>query len=277
LGEAPSHPELLDWLASEFMAGDWRLKALHRTVLTSHVYRQSPDNPAAAEADPENKLLARWKLRRLEAEAVRDAILTVSGSLQQRMYGEPVPIAQDNVGRVVAGRQILDGRSDPTIVGAIGEEAWRRSVYVQVRRTLPLTVLEAFDAPMLSPNCELRAAGVAPAQSLMLLNDAFVAEQALIFARRLAAQATQADYGDLVRGAWRVAFGTAPSAEELRRGEEYLAAQTGLFQQRASENGPSGESAAAKVEAAGAASPEELALASLCQALLGSSRFLYIE
>ncbi|HUF63372.1 MAG TPA: DUF1553 domain-containing protein [Verrucomicrobiales bacterium] len=273
LGDAPSHPGLLDWLASEFVEGGWRLKSLQRLILTSQAYRQSADNPASAEADTENRYLARWKPRRLEAESVRDSILAASGSLQRRLYGEPVPVAQDDAGRVVTGNQQRDARGDPTLVGSIGEEAHRRSVYVQVRRTLPLTVLEAFDAPVLAPNCEMRSVSVAPSQALTLLNDSFVAEQSLRFADRLMARTGQAGTSARVREAWMIAFGDEPSPEELRRAEEYLTAQSAQFRQHFAGN----EESPAADRSTNDEKADRLALATLCQALLGSSRFLYIE
>ncbi len=273
LGDAPSHPELLDWLASEFVESGWRLKDLHRLILTSQVYRQSAHNPASAEADLENRHLTRWKPRRLEAEAVRDSILSVSGSLQRRLYGEPVPLAQDDAGRVVTGNQQQDARGDPTLVGSIGEDAHRRSVYLQVRRTLPLTVLEAFDAPVLAPNCEMRPVSVAPSQALALLNDSFVAEQSLRFADRLMAQIGLGGAAAIVCEAWMIAFGEEPSPEELRRAEEYLTEQTAQLRQHfaGSEESVTGGSSIDDAKA------QRLALASFCQALLGSSRFLYID
>lgn len=260
LGETASHPELLDWLASEFMAGDWHLKRFHRLLMTSAVYRQSSSNPEALREDPDNRLYGRWKLKRLEAEAVRDAMLAVSGTLETSFFGEPVPIAQDGAGRVVPGVQQTNERGDPTLVSEIGGLAFRRSVYLQVRRSLPVTLLDAFDAPVMSPNCEARESSVMPTQSLTLLNGASVAELALRFADRLFKEAPE-DTASRVRRAWWLAFGCEPSDMERQRATAYLDKQTSLL--------------AAKV--AQDQDPARLALASLCQALLGSSRFLYIE
>jgi hypothetical protein len=269
LGERPSHPELLDWLASEFMASGWRLKPLHRLILTSRVYRQSAQNPASSRQDPENRLYARWKLKRLEAEAIRDAMLAVSGVLIEEPFGEPVPIAQDGVGRVVAGEQKTDGRGDPTIAVDIGERAFRRSIYVQARRSLPLTVFEAFDSPVMSPNCESRNTSVVPSQPLLMLNDSFVADQARRFAERISAECP-GDVADKITRAWLLAYDGEPTPQELQRAIDYLTNQTAIFEQKLAgkTDDDKGEQ---QVDPAG------MALASFCQALLGSSRFLYVE
>ncbi|MCB1096126.1 MAG: PSD1 domain-containing protein [Verrucomicrobiae bacterium] len=267
LGERPSHPELLDWLAREFMASGWRLKPLHRLILTSRVYRQSAQNPDSSRQDPENRLYARWKLKRLEAEVIRDAMLAVSGVLNEEPFGEPVPIAQDGVGRVVAGEQKTDGRGDPTIAVDIGERAFRRSIYVQARRSLPLTIFEAFDSPVMSPNCESRNVSVVPSQPLLMLNDSFVADQARRFATRISVEC-RGDSSDRIRRAWQLAYQCEPTENELQRASDYLASQIALFEQRAASK--SGEKDAQQ-------DPEALALASFCQALFGSNRFLYVE
>jgi hypothetical protein len=157
LGERPSHPELLDWLGGEFMDHGWRLKRLHRLILTSTVYRQSSRrDPAKDRLDPDNRLLGRMPVRRLEAEAVRDAILAVSGRLNRQPFGPPVPVMVDEVGQVVLGVDTRDAGRPTNKVVPLGGQEFRRSVYVQARRSLPLTMLEAFDAPMPEPNCECR-------------------------------------------------------------------------------------------------------------------------
>jgi hypothetical protein len=160
LGERPTHPELLDWLASEFMAGGWRLKQLHRLIMTSTAYRQSSDRrPELQQVDPDNHLLGRMSLRRLEAEIIRDAMLEVSGKLNRRPFGPPVPVTHDEIGQVVIGKDIRNpGDGTPMgKVASLGGEEFRRSVYVQVRRSLPLAMLETFDAATITPNCESRS------------------------------------------------------------------------------------------------------------------------
>jgi Protein of unknown function (DUF1549)/Protein of unknown function (DUF1553)/Planctomycete cytochrome C len=148
LGERPSHPELLDWLADEFVRTGWRLKGLHRLLVNSTAYRQSSlRSPALQQIDPENRLLARMSIRRLEAEAIRDAIVEISGCRSPKMFGPPVTVVPDDVGQIVLGTGMRDGNG--ILVGgpeALGGDQFRRSLYVQARRSMPLGMLEPFDA-----------------------------------------------------------------------------------------------------------------------------------
>ena len=261
LGERPTHPELLDWLAREFARGGWRLKALHRLLLTSSAYRQSSRrDPKAARIDPDNRLLARMAVRRLEAEAIRDGILAVSGNLHPKMYGPPVPVRENDVGQVVIGKGVKDlARGITTIVPLAEGEVYRRSVYVQVRRSLPLGVLEAFDVAPAEPNCECRNSSTVTPQALLLMNNAFILEQAEAFAARLLREAGADPKAQVVR-AWDLAFAAEPTAEEVAGALSFLARQTERFRGR---------------KAKPAADPRQQALATFCQALLSSNRFLY--
>jgi hypothetical protein len=274
-GERPTHPELLDWLASEFMAGGWKLKPLHKMIMTSRVYRQSSRNDLAAQLDPENRFYARMKLQRFESEMVRDAVLAVSGKLNAEQFGAPIPIASDEAGRVVTGRQKNNGNSDPVLVDPIGNTAFRRSVYVQVRRTLPLTVLEAFDEPIMTPNCELRNVSTVAPQSLTMLNDSFIAEQSKYFAERLLTEYPGDARAQVMRG-WRLAYGVPPKSEELTRSLVYLAEETEAIRaqialQPKKPQKKDDKAAPPELE------PQKLALASFCQALISANRFLYVE
>ncbi len=273
-GERPTHPELLDWLASEFMASGWKLKPFHRMIMTSRVYRQSSRNDVAAKMDPENRLYGRMSLQRLEAEMLRDSVLAVTGKLNAQQFGNPVPIARDEAGRVVTGRQKNNGNNDPVLVDPIGEAAFRRSIYVQVRRSLPLSVLEAFDAPIMTPNCELRNVSTVAPQSLTMLNDSFVAEQSRYFAERLQAE-HPGDARAQVSEGWRLAYGVSPKPDELTRSLVYLAEQTEAIRARL----VSQPKKPAKKDDKPAAEPEpqKLALASFCQALISANRFLYVD
>jgi cytochrome c553 len=274
-GELPTHPELLDWLASEFMQSGWKLKPLHKMIMTSRVYRQSSRNDLATQLDPENRFYARMKLQRFESEMVRDAVLAVSGKLNAEPFGAPVPIATDEAGRVVTGRQKNNGNGDPVLVDPVGDAAFRRSVYVQVRRTLPLTVLEAFDAPIMTPNCEARNVSTVAPQSLTMLNDSFIAEQSKYFADRLFAEFPGDARAQVARG-WRLAYGIPPRPEELTRSLVYLAEETEairaqLASQPKKPQKKDDKSAPLEPE------PQKLALASFCQALISANRFLYVE
>lgn len=278
LGERPSHPELLDWLADEFMASGWKLKSLHRLLMTSTVYRQSGDNEAAQKADPDNRWYGRMKPRRLDAETLRDSILSVSGSLNPEAFGPAVPVARDGSGRVVTGQQKVDGRGDPTVVDPIGERANRRSIYVESRRSIPLTVLDVFDAPVMSPNCESRGSSTVAPQALMMLNDTFVLTQAQRFAERLFRE-YPGDVRTQLTRAWKLAYGIPPTERELTEGLIYLAEETESIRAHLASIAPAGAPAAKPTDKAAAAMVDipTRAMASLCQALLGANRFLYVD
>ena len=271
LGERPTHPELLDWLAAEFMANGWRLKPLHRLLMTSTVYRQSARNDASLKADPDNRYYARWKLRRLEAEEVRDSLLTLSGKLNPAPFGAPVAIARDDAGRVVAGAQKLDGNGDPVGVDPLGAAEYRRSVYLQVRRSLPVTALDVFYFPAAAPNCDARAVTTVAPQALMLLNDSFVVTASQQLAERLR-QERPGDLRGQISRLWTLLYGAAPSDRETRDALIYLAEQSESIRARQPATPP-----AAKDKPVAAPDLQLDTLASLCQVLYSANRFLYIE
>jgi hypothetical protein len=271
-GERPTHPELLDWLASELVDGGWRLKQLHKLIMTSAAYRQSARRwPAHDAVDPENRLLARQNLRRLEAEAIRDAMLAVSGRLNPKMFGPSVPVGEDADGRVVIGREKRDANDQAVGVEDAGDERFRRSLYIQVRRKRPLAMLETFDMPQMAPNCEARRASTVAPQSLMFMNDAAVLEEAAALAGRLAREAP-GDEAAQVRRAWALLYAGEPTEAELASAAQFLAEQRQAFEARR----PTDPAAAAAGTASGE-QPQSQALASLCQALLSSNRFLYVD
>ena len=179
-GDRPTHPELLDWLALELVRHDGRLKPVHRLLVTSAVYRQA--SQASAEliaADPTNLLLGRMSKRRLEAEAIRDTILAVSGSLNPQAGGPGIKP------RIPAGLLDASQRNKWPRVERESAPHWRRSVYVYVKRQLRLPLLEAFDAPTASNSCERRPESTVPTQALVLMNDEFTQDQAARFAQRV--------------------------------------------------------------------------------------------
>jgi hypothetical protein len=200
-------------------------------------------------------------VRRLEAEVVRDAVLAVSGKLNDKPFGPPVPIMVDEVGQFVLGVDTRDGAGRPTgkVVALNGDE-FRRSVYVQVRRSRPLSVMEAFDLPILEPNCEARNVSTVTPQSLLLMNSGFIVTHAADFAQRVRREAGD-DPAAQVRRAWRLAFAAEPSDDDLKEARAFLAEQRQRF--------------AAKADLKG--DPQTLALASFCQALLSANQFLYVD
>ncbi len=265
-GERPTHPELLDWLADEFVKEGWKLKPLQRQIVLSTAYRQSSVNDASLRSDPENKLYARFKVRRLDAETLRDSILEATGSLVQASFGPPSGIGRDPSGRVVVG--IDKGTITVNKVESGGQDDFRRSIYVQVRRSRPVTVLDTFDAPNMSPNCEMRAQTTVAPQSLLLMNDTFILENARRLADRLQAEAPD-DRAAQVQRAWRLLFGRAATESDVSRSLAYLEEQTKALTQYHHDTPPA--------KGAPAPNPPQEAMASLCQVLCSSNRFLYIE
>ncbi len=171
-GSPPSHPALLEYLAAELVRSGWSARALHRLILNSAVWRQSSEPRLQAQAiDPDNRLLARFPLRRLDAEAVRDAMLMASGELDELEGGPSVPTQRTAAGEVVP-------------VEAAGS-GLRRSVYLEQRRTQVTSLLEVFDAPSIVTTCTRRLQATIPLQSLSLLNSEFVVARAAALAVRL--------------------------------------------------------------------------------------------
>jgi cytochrome c553 len=274
-GERPTHPELLDWLADEFVRGGWRLKPLHRLLVTSRAYRQSSAHPASLEADPENRLLSRYPLRRLEAEPLRDAVLAAAGVLVDKPFGPPSTIARDPAGRIVVG--VDKGTITKAEVAPGGEQDFRRSVYVEVRRSKPVTVLDTFDAPTMTPHCEQRPQTTVAPQSLLLMNDTFVLENARRLAERLFSEVPEDEEARLQR-AWRMLYGTGPSESDLARARAFLRLQTATLTVHHANHPPAAPPKDAKPEDLPAPpDPAREALASLCQVLISSNRFLYVE
>ena len=246
----PSHPELLDWLAADFQENGWKLKRLHKLIMTSRTYQQSSlRNQKSQAIDSDNRLLWRMPVRRLEAELIRDAILAVSGTLNDQPFGPAVPVGVNPGGIItVGGGTISEDRKE-----------LKRSVYIQVRRTQPVAMLEAFDAPQMEPNCERRVSSTVATQSLTMLNSQFIIKQSQAFAERVLEIAGENVDGEhLVQTAWKLALADEPTPNELAAMKSFLSEQ---------------------LPTADAAKPEErvAALAALCQVLLNSNRFLYID
>lgn len=269
LGERPTHPELLDWLAADFMTGGWQLKRLHKLIMMSAAYRQSTvRSPAGDAADPDNRLYGRQAVRRLDAEALRDAILSQSGALNDKMFGPPVPVMADEVGQFIVGIENLDAGRPKGRIPLHGEEN-RRSVYVQVRRSRPLSMLSTFDAPLMEPNCAVRNVSTVAPQSLLMMNNDFIVGQAEQFAGRVRREAGDEPAAQASL-AWRLALGTEPAPDDLQQLVAFLAEQAGHYRTVAAAATPS-----AKVTAA--TDPQIQALATLCQALWSTNGFLYID
>jgi hypothetical protein len=241
-GARPSHPELLDWLAAEFIDKGHSIKHLHRLILNSATYRQSSAPPPRADlvrrVDPDNRLLSHFPLRRLDAETLRDAMLAVSGELDRRVGGPYVPTRRTPEGTVEVDE---------------GPAACRRSVYLQQRRTQLATFLELFDAPVITSNCTARTSSTVPVQALALLNSDFARRRASAFAARVRQEAgTEAR----LKLAFLLTMARPASDEERASAMRFLAKQEKLYQ---------GKDAETKV------------WTDLCQMLLASNAFLYVE
>lgn len=262
LGSKPTHPELLDWLASDLMAGGWNLKRMHRMIMLSQTYQQASERSEDLDRiDPDNRLYARMSVRRLESEAIRDAMLVANGSIVNRLHGPPVPVKEDAVGQIVLGKEMLDGERKPTGKDQLGDDASRRSVYVQVRRSRPLGVLETFDLATVAPNCTSRSYSNVATQALLLMNSTFVIDQADQLAETVIRAETEV--AQQISNAWERCFNTTIEYEVLNELTNFVTRQTAAFQSRDTSLTP---------EAA-----HRLAMASACQAMFSSNEFLYVD
>jgi hypothetical protein len=221
-GDRPSHPELLDWLASTLVEGGWRLKPVHRLLVLSNTYQQSGKSPLAAEAmkaDPENRLLWHAARRRLTAEEIRDAMLATSGRLNLKAGGSSVMLPVD------PGLLKLMYKPSQWQASLSREEQDRRSIYLFAKRNLRLPFFETFDAPTSLASCARRESSTHAPQALELLNGRLSTDLAATFAERLTRESA-GDPGRLVDRAFRLALGRSPSPEERSISLEYLRDQT---------------------------------------------------
>jgi hypothetical protein len=216
MGEAPTHPELLDWLALEFVQRGWSIKQMHRLLMTSEAYRMSSQwtDEGNMGRDPQNRYLWRFQSRRLDAEVVRDSILATSGALRRDIGGPPVfpALPADVLTQMSHG--IWRKEKD-------GPDVWRRSVYIYRKRGLPFPFLETFDLPDQNISCAGRAVSTVPTQALTLLNDEFVIRQATLFAQRV----EEAEPKDITRQidlAYRLAVGRSPDQKEQALAKEFV-------------------------------------------------------
>jgi len=244
-GEPPSHPELLDWLAVEFVERGYRLKEVHRLIMNSRTYRQSSRiTEDRLNHDPSNRLISRMPLRRMNAEALRDSLLFVSGELDDSPGGPPDRVSVDHDG-LVSVDSTADGR-------------WRRSIYLQYRRTEIPTMMDTFDYPEMGPNCVSRSVSTVTPQSLMLMNNEHIHELAGAFAARveevLGEQAIERNRGAQVETVYQLALSRFPSDAERAIGVETLK----------------------ELESAWQGAPHA-PLESYCHAILNSAAFLYVD
>jgi hypothetical protein len=258
--EPPSHPELLEWLANDFVANGWKLKRLHKMILMSAVYQQSDRGQKTEDRgqviDPDNRLLWHKPPLRLEAEILRDSMLVAAGTLNLEPYGPafkpPIP-ADAMVARNTKSPYPADAKDDAT--------TRRRSVYMFHKRVVPYPLLQAFDRPDAQQACGRRDQTTVAPQALSLLNDAFVRARAVEMANKLIGEG--AEETSLVNHAFDLALSRPPTDSERQAAIEFVKSQVERRQAR------DAKKPAAEVRAA--------AVADFCQALFSTNEFLYID
>ncbi len=243
LSGGASHPELLDWLARQFTGNKWSTKSLHRLILNSATYRQASNHtdPKAAEADPENLLHWRFRARRLEAEAVRDAVLAVSGRLNPEQFGLPIfPPLPDGVADAVKYDNSKWATQD-------GPEGRKRSIYIYQQRSLTMPLMQTFDSVVCDGTRDRRQSSTTPLQALTMYNGRFANEEASHFAARIRKEAGAALAAQIPL-AFKTALGREPVAEET-----------------------------ARMQALAASSTADDGLVAICRVLLNTNEFVYVE
>ena len=265
-GDRPVHEELIDWLAGELIRQGWRLKPMHRLIMLSAVYQQSVDyDDARAAVDPQNRLWWRRRPMRVESEILRDTMLAVSGKLNREMGGpgvkpriHPDAVATGSTKKWPAN--VIDGPA-----------TWRRSVYILVKRSVLIPLLDVFDGPNATASCAQRATTTVAPQALQLMNDVFSREQAGHFASRVLRESGP-EIDRIIGRAYELALSRAPTAEELNASTVFMREQAGRYRRTR-------ESIGAKVVADVPTLDEhdKQALVDLCQVLFNLNEFVYID
>ena len=270
MGGPPSHPELLDWLATEFIRQGWSLKAMHRLMLTSSTYQQASNSadPQNAKKDPQNRLLWKMPIRRLEGEIIRDSILAVSGALRLKPGG-PGIFPEVDPG-LIEGSPKESVQYQRWPVTKDGPELWRRSIYVTQMRTVTAPIMDLFDPPDIVSSCPKRNSTTVAPQALQLLNNKFVAGQSMLFAERLRNEVGKDTIRQIQR-AFLLAFGRPPEPQELDASKSFLKKQE-LYHQgliaKLYERG---------VDPAEVLAPDRSALVDFCHSLFNTNEYVYIN
>jgi hypothetical protein len=262
MGDAPTHPELLDWLAVELVESGWSLKHLHRLMVLSAAYCQDsrvhPDNPQqrlALAVDRDNHLLWHARRRRLEGEALRDAMLALSGELNLRMFGRSArPKLPPNISKYA-------WKPDPR-----PQDQLRRSIYVLAQRNMRYPLFDAFDFPDMHNSCARRLTTTTAPQALLLLNGDFTLERGQALASLLHERFGREETRMIAQG-YRLAWGRQPNTEEIQLGLRFLNTQTELLQSRQHADGAAQDAGAVR----------RAALADFCHALLNTNEFLFVD
>ncbi|MEK6249893.1 MAG: DUF1553 domain-containing protein, partial [Planctomycetales bacterium] len=247
-GSPPSHPELLDWLAADFMKGEWRVKRMLRQIMMSNTYRMSSHTrQAGVEADSANRLLWRQNMRRLSAEEIRDSILAVGGTLNRQMHGPSI--------YSMIEPEVLHSQSKPG--GGWGksspEQQARRSIYIHVKRTLITPILQVFDFAETDLSCPVRFETTQPTQALPMLNGSFTNAQAQFLAERARREHAD-DPPDQVRRILELVWQRPVTDKEVKKGLQLI----GQFEEK------------------DGASPEQ-ALTNFALLAINSNEFIYLD
>jgi len=224
MGDPPTHPELLDWLAVELMDRGWSIKQMHRLMMASEAYQMASrhTDAAAASADPNDDYLWRARIQRLDAEVIRDSIMSVAGTIDLTVGGPPIfPYIQEELLKAVSFGAVHGiYRNHPD-----GPAVWRRSIYAYAKRNLPFPMMQAFDLPDLNVSYGARNVSTVPTQALTLMNNAFVTRQAALFADRVKKMAGD-NPARQVDAAYRLALTRPASEQELVAGRDFIRRQS---------------------------------------------------
>ncbi len=252
-GEPPLYPELLDWLATEFVRRGWSIKSMHRLLMTSEAYQMASvfDHPGNREKDPSGRHLWRFPERRVEAEVIRDIVLDASGKLNREVGGKPFfpPIPEAVRLSFPKGKWEMNEQ---------GPAVWRRSIYSYWKRGLRYPMFEVFDQPDPNVTCERRNSTTVPTQALTLLNNEFVLQQAKYFAERVVSEAGGGGEAR-IRRAYQIALSRGPDGDELNRNLGFLAKQAQYHRAQGDDD------------------PDGTALVDLCDVILNLSEFVYVN
>ena len=257
-GQPPTHVELLDWLACRFVEDGWSLKRMHRLMMTSEAYQRADTfDPAAAAVDPQNKLLWRMNRRRLEAEAIRDSMLTVSGQISPVCGG---PGVYPRISKEI-NVELPNNDKELSWGTCSDEEDRRASIYIFQRRSLTFPLVEVFDGAPMSQSCPVRPMTTVAPQALALFNGQFAREQAAHLADRVRREAGD-DLDQQIRRVFLLALTRQPTEDELASAKEYLVKQAAVRRQSASP---------------AAIDPASAAMTDFCHVILNTNEFIFID
>ena len=225
-GARPSHPELLDWLAVEFVEHGWSIKALHRLIVSSNTYCQSSEPTNIPHSiDPENKLLWRFPRRRLDAEVIRDSLLAVSGRLSLLRYGPSVfPSLPEGFDDLSKPKRRYSGAWD---VNETLEDGCRRSIYTFQKRSLPPPMMASFDAQVVNKSCPRRSVTTTPLQALSMMNGRLVNEEAEGIAQRVQYE-VGSENRDQISRLFEIILSRPPAPDELEQFLNFRGSLTGI-------------------------------------------------